>query len=545
MNADFVIYYAVGIAATFVAAMFAYTIALRCGWNVPRRLLIVMIAFVPIFLLTAQLLKYASLHMYADVSHWLQLLHSIATTGKPYAFSHELLTPGTLNYLSVHFVPLIYLFALPFKLLPYPQTLLVLNVLVMSSAVIPLFLLARLHCARQNVSGVAHHFALVMAALLLWYPTFQYTTIYEFEMLRFSIPVLLWMLYAWERQWIGWYYVLVILATIVREEVGLTVGMFGVYLFLLQRRRAHGAVTTLLGFATFAVITQVVMPALRGPGAEAHIAQGFFSTFGATPIEVIFGILQHPLRALAFAADTVKFANLAMLFLPILFLPLLAPAALTPALATFAIGLVSSSTSYTHTSYLLYYVAPAIPFLFWAFVCSWPCVTAWLAAHARADHARNARAASVAACAGVLVAGLFFGPSPLALQFWSDRFRPAPFRTQSFHWSAYRVTGRVRAADDLIAIIPRDAIVSTQQFLMPRLFRVRGVLPFPQLESRNHRYRANYVLLDRMNNGLRPESPAYTVEADQEIVREEQQDLELLRASNGYELYTRDLGSSE
>src|SRR3989338_1717378 len=116
MNASFVIYYAVGIAATFVAAIFAYTIALRHGWSVPRWLLIMSVVFVPVFLLVTQLLKYASLHMYADVSHWLQLLHSIVTTGKPYVLTHEFIMPGTHNYLSAHFVPLIYLFAIPFKL---------------------------------------------------------------------------------------------------------------------------------------------------------------------------------------------------------------------------------------------------------------------------------------------------------------------------------------------------------------------------------------------------------------------------------------------
>ncbi|MBI4142351.1 DUF2079 domain-containing protein [Candidatus Uhrbacteria bacterium] len=537
MTTALVMYYFVGTAATFVAAAFSLAIALRRGWNIPRRLLIGAIAVVPFLLLVQQLLKYASLHMYADFSHWLQLLQGIVTTGKPYVLSHELVASGTLNYLSVHFVSLIYVFAIPLQLFPYPQTLIVLNAVAMCSAAIPLYLLARQRTGDRR-------FALLIAALLLWYPTFQYTTLYEFEMLRFSIPILLWMLYAWERQRIPWYYALVILATLVREEAGLTVGMFGVYVLLFERRRVHGIVTTLLGFVAFGVITQFVMPALRGPGAEAHIAQGFFNTFGATPVAVIFGLLQHPFRALAFAVNPIKIANLGMLFLPLLFLPLLAPTALIPAIATFAIGLVSSSTSYTHTSYLLYYVTPAIPFLFWACMRAWPRTVEWLARRTGADVVRIGGAVACAMVVGSISAQVFFGPSPLALQFWSDRFRPAPFKTQSFHWSAYRVTDRAHAVDELIAMIPRDAIVSTQQFLMPRLSRVRGVLPFPQIESRDHRYRANYILLDRRNNGLRPESPAYTVEADQESVFE-QRDLELLRASSDYALYVRGPGSQQ
>ncbi|MDO8599646.1 MAG: DUF2079 domain-containing protein, partial [bacterium] len=311
MNAGFVIYYAVGIAASLIAAVLVFELALRRGWKVPRWLLVALIVFVPIFLFTAQLLKYASLHMYADFSHWLQLLHSIAATGKPYVLSHEFIMPGTLNYFSVHFVPLIYLFAIPFTLFPFPQTLIVMNVVLMSSAAIPLYLLARHRIGDR-------HFALFMAALLLWYPTFQYATLYEFEMLRFSIPMLLWMLYAWERQRMGWYYACMVLATLVREEVGLTVGMFGVYVFLFEHRRAHGAATGVIGFGAFLLITQALMPMLR-IGEYVHVAAaGSFAQFGQTPLGIIQGALAHPLFVLREVLDPVKLASLGMLFVPVL-----------------------------------------------------------------------------------------------------------------------------------------------------------------------------------------------------------------------------------
>lgn len=535
MNSALIAYYIVGVAVVCTAAADVFVLALRRGWQVPRGLLIGAIAVVPMMLLVMSMLKFASLHMYADVAHWLQLIRSIADTGFPHVLTHEFFAPGTRNYLSVHFVPLVYLFALPFKMLPYPQTLLILNVLTMCSAAIPLYLLARHRTSDRR-------FMLLCAALLLWYPTFQYATLYEFEMLRFSIPIMLWMLYAWERQRMGWCVVFAVLACLVREDVGLTVAMFGLYGALVARRRVVGAVLTAVGFGAFALITQVVMPALRGTGADAHIAQGFFSAFGATPIEVIGGILRNPFRALAFAADAAKIANLGMLFLPLLFLPLLAPAALIPALATFAIGLVSSSTSYTHTSYLLYYVAPAVPFLFWAFVRAWPTVMAWVERRTMARYGTESgrRAASAAmggVLAGVFVAQIFFGPSPLALQFWSDRFRPAPFKTQSFHWSTYRVTPRHRAVESVIAYIPRDAIVSTQQFLMPRLVHVRGTMEYPQLVSRDGQHRAEYVLLDGTNNGLRAESPAAVTSEEFDLVRSHPTSWESVAQQDAYVLY--------
>ncbi|MBI4449830.1 DUF2079 domain-containing protein, partial [Candidatus Uhrbacteria bacterium] len=508
MNAGLMMYYAVSIAVTFVAAMFAYTIALRRGWSVPRWLLIVAIAVVPVFLLAAQLLKFASFHMYVDAAHWLQLLRSIVESGRPYVENHAFIVPGTRNYFSVHFAPLTYLFAAPFALFPYPQTILILNVLVMSSAAIPLYLLVRHRIGDRR-------FALLIAALFLWYPTFQYLTLYEFEMLRFSIPILCWMLYAWERQRIGWYYVCAMLAVLVREEVGLTVAMVGAFLFL-RRARFHGVMTALLGLGAFAAITGVLMPSFRD-GAYEHIALGAYDAFGRTPFTVAIGVLTHPLQALAVALHPVKIANLAMLVVPLLGVPLLAPAALLPALPTVAVGLLSAS--FAHSSYLLYYVAPAIPLLFLAMIEAWPRVIAWVARRAHLhDHGAVVNAASVALLIGAFAVNVAFGPSLIALQFWSRTVRPAPFRTQSFHWSTYRVTDHHRAAVEVITAIPDGAVVSAPQAFFPHLLRMRAAMVFPKLATGDGSVRADYALVDVTNNGLAPESPAFVDAVQRAIV---------------------------
>ena len=146
-------------------------------------------------------------------------------------------------------------------------------------------------------------------------------------------------------------------------------------------------------------------------------------------------------------------------------------------------------------------------------------------------------ATMIALCVGMLVADVFFGPSPMALQFWSDRFRPAPFKTQSFHWATYRVTDHHRALRSIIAEIPENAIVSTQQFLMPRLASRRGIMIFPQFVSRDGAHYAEYVLLDTTNNDLPRGSPAYVAVEDMAHVREGEQRWRLLSASNGYMLY--------
>ncbi|MDO8463073.1 MAG: DUF2079 domain-containing protein [bacterium] len=531
ISAALIAQYGVGIAVSALAAACAFAFAVRSGRTVSRGFLVGAIAVVPVFLVIAQLLKYASLHMYVDLAHWLRLFRSIVETGVPTVMNQAFIVSGTAHYFSVHFVPLVYALAVPFALVPRAEMLLVVNVLLMASAAVPLALLAK----HRTGDG---RFALLIAALFLWYPTFQYTTLYEFEMLRLSIPALCWMLYAWERRRMTLVYLFAVLAVLVREEVGLTVGMFGV-LLLVQRHYRHGIVLALGGFGAFGIITSVLMPMFRS-GSYEHVALGAFGALGRTPLAVLIGMVTHPLRAMAIALHPEKLANLVMYGVPLLGIPLLAPAALLPTLPSVAIALLSASR--THSSYFLYYLSPAIPFIFWAFVCAWPRVIVIAEHRARgaygADTVIHARGAiMVAVIVGMLGAQVFFGPSPLALQFWDTRFRPAPFRTQSFHWSAYHTDADQDALAAVIAVIPRDAIVSTQQYLMPRLAHGGGAMAYPQLESVDGTARAAFVLLDDTNHDLQSDSPAYVDAAMLDIVRQDRVHWERIAAQSSYALY--------
>jgi uncharacterized membrane protein len=493
-----------------------------------------LLIFPPLFLLTAQVLKYAALRMYVDVSHWLQLVQQIVTTGMPNVPNHAFFAPSTMNYLAVHFVPLIYFFAVPFAIVPHVVTLFALNIGILVSAVIPLFRIAQRHGGKR--------LGWLVSVLFLWYPTFQYTAMYEFEMLRFSIPILLWMVDAWERGRLRWFYVLALLATLVREEVGLTVAMFGFYLLLVERRRFHGFMTMMIGVVAFVVITSVVMPGLSSATVYEHVAAGgSFGSFGSTPLTIAQGILLHPIAALRHVADFTKLANIGMLFIPLLGIPLLAPALLLPAFPALGIALISDSV--VHASYILYYVSSALPFIFIAFIHGWFKLTTWISTREeRSGHGANQgtyRSMIAASLVAIMTSAVFFGPSPVSMQFWSPRFRPAPFRTQSFHWTAYRVEDRHRQINAVIQQIPQNAVVAAPHAFQSRLFSYRGAMVYPQLVSADGATEATYVLLDETNNGLIPESPAYVDETTMDIVRADTEHWALQVSSNGYLLYQR------
>lgn len=534
MDKALIFYYLLGIALVLGTSFITYFLFTYYNLRLSTWVLW-LFSICSVYMFFAQLLKYRSLHFYVDFSHWAKLLSSIAAIGKPWCLNQELLVPGALNYLSVHFVPLIYILAMPFKVWPFAETIIVLNILLMISAAIPMYKLA-LTCQGDK------RFALFMIVLLFWYPTFQYLVLYEFEMLRFSIPIILWMLYFWEKKKMACYYLFVLLAVLVREEVGLTIMMFGLYLTLFEKQRRTGLITAFIGIMAFTIITQTVMPSLRGGDGYQHIAMHAFSTFGNSIGEIIINTIKSPLLVLKTILQPIKLANAFMFFLPLLFIPFLAPAVLIAILANFGVGLLSLSS--LHVSYMLFYLSPSIPLIFYAFIKGWPKLLTLMEALPqrwfyvrRGVHMYSSAMAMV--LSGLIVANVFFGPSPISMQFWFKDLRPAPFDTQSFHYSVYKVTDHHRIVDELCELIPDSAIVSAQHFLHPRLFKKRGVIIFHRSKNSDRNFQADYVFVDKTNNSHKKISTVFRTQHDFDSVEKDTKNWKLIRSEDGYYLYKR------
>ena len=67
---------------------------------------------------------------------------------------------------------------------------------------------------------------------------------------------------------------------------------------------------------------------------------------------------------------------------------------------------------------------------------------------------------------------------------------------QNVNYSVYKISAHHRRADYSYSLIPDSAIVSTQQFLAPRLFAKKGMMIFPRIENHNGTVIADYFYLD-------------------------------------------------
>lgn len=529
MDKGLLILYSVGIVVTVATSFCFYYLFSRFKAKISLILLCVLILS-SVYMLFAQWFKYLSLHFYIDFSHWLIVLHNITLSGKPLNMAQELFYPGTMNYLSAHFVPLVYALAVPFNMFPYSQTIIFLNFILMASAVIPLYklALARTHNAK---------FSLFAISLLLWYPTFQYTVLYEFEMLRFSIPIIFWMLYFHDTNKKVPYFCFVILAILVREEVGLAVGLFGVYLIIFEKKYIKGLITALAGFTGFLLITQIFMPGLRVSVNHSHVASEFYAGLGNNFGEVFMNMFRNPGLFLHRALGPFKLMNIFMYFLPLLFVPLLRPAVLISIIANLII--VALSSFFNHCSYMMYYLSPVVPFIFYAFIQSWPRFIKLLSLAKSKGKSTLEEAGMAMVLSTMIVANVFFGPSPVSLQFWFKNLRPAPFKTQDFHYTVYQVTEHSKYAFKMAGFIPDEAIVSAQHFLFTPLYKKKGIMIFPKTTSLDGKIAADYVFFDKTNNGLKEESPAYRSQAEFEAIESDKQKWELIAFQDGLSIFKR------
>ena len=455
-----------------------------------------------------------------------------------------MIKPGALNYLSVHFIPLIYIIAIPFKFFPSSETLMIVNYLIMISAGIPLYKLSY-HLKNDRMLST------VFVICLFWYTTFQYITLYEFEMLRLSIPIIFWALYFYEVKNFKFYFISITLAILVREEVALTIFMLGVYLLFFRENKKIGFFTALVGFSSFFIITQSIMPALRGVEYE-HIAMGSFENIGKSETDIIKNIFYNPLliiKAVFNDEFIIKLANLFMYFLPLLFIPLLSLRTLMPILAPFGIGFLSGHI--THSSFMLYYCSSAVPFIFYSLIKGWDKYIHIFNSIFTKLFKKEDRNQNLLAMWGLLICvfstNFIFGSSPISIQFWNKEIRPAPFNNQNHHFSAYVVSNHHRLVDEVVELIPDSAIVACPGFLFPRVFKKKSAVyldnkdqSFIPLLVKNDKSKVvDYIFFDKKNDNL--SMPRFK-DVNNRIISfifNDSQNWELIINLDGYHLYKR------
>ncbi|HCG00265.1 MAG TPA: hypothetical protein DEV93_06935 [Chloroflexi bacterium] len=395
--------------------------------------------------------------------------------GHPFFFTNirlpwQLEAWGTTTRLSFHVEPIFPLLSLSYLIHPGPESLIVLQTAALALGAVPTYLLAR-DVLSSALAGV------IFSLVYLLFPTLEAMNLYEFHPVALATPLLIAaFLFAYRRQYLP-FAVCCLLAMATKEEIGLTVALFGLYIAKVQSERRIGLLTAVAGilWSLFAVF--VIEHHYRQPGTLTylHTRYGYLEGSGHGIGGVIHTILHDP-RAIAShlliwpKADYVRY-----LLIPAGLLALLAPEILLLGAPTFVLNLLSSdfhmySGVGDNSAELISVV-----------------VVASIVGAARArqllGRAVPARRATVAVALYVLLAALVtqnaFGYTPIGP-----------------NYAVVSIGPHQRLADRFVSMVPPGAPVSTQDQLDPHLSSRHYLYLFADTGRQPPLVPANDVVLD-------------------------------------------------
>ncbi|GAA5229082.1 DUF2079 domain-containing protein [Paeniglutamicibacter antarcticus] len=218
------------------------------------------------------------------------------------------------NLLGDHFHPILALLAPLYWIWNDPRMLGIALALLLVSTAIPVYLFTR--------PRFGHLGALLTAsAMLLWWP-FQAIVNWEFHEVAFGVPIMAWIIFAFDR---SRYWLVVGLSAsllLVREDMGITILAVGIVM-LFHQQWAKAALLAVVGLGGYVLVTSYLIP-LFSPAGEFTYWQ--YTALGASAGAAIYFMLTHPFSAIAILFNhQLKVALWLLSFLPLALLPLASP----------------------------------------------------------------------------------------------------------------------------------------------------------------------------------------------------------------------------
>ncbi len=349
--------------------------------------------------------------------------------------------------------------------------LLVAQSVAVAAGAIPAFLLGRRWLGDDRLAVAA-------AATWLLYAPLQWAVVTDLHAVTFAAPLIMLAIWAAEarRNWV--LAIAVALALLGKEQVGLALAIFGIWIIVRQRRYITGAIVTASSLAWSAVSVLVIIPAM-GNGVPEPFGERF-GRFGDTPSEALVGALTQPIDVITTVGGWSRLAYLLALLLPLLVLPFFAPLLAAAALPDLLLNMLADW--WPNYSIEFHYAAVVSPFLIAASILGLASLRRRARPQWLARVLRPAGAVALALVVAGVLGSLILGPVPIA--------GPLSHATAS-RVEQYRSTPHAVALEEGAALIPDDAVISAGNNAGGHLSARRRVLVFPVIAD------AEWVIVDR------------------------------------------------
>ena len=365
------------------------------------------------------------------------------------------------NYLADHFSPILATLAPLFLVWPDARTLLVVSALALVTAIFPGYAVLR----RRHAS-----LAPFLVLCFILNPMLQATAVLEFHEIMLAVPLLAIAAYAAVTDRPRILILSLVLTLLVREDMGIYVASFGLYVLLRNRKRWRlGVLLAIMGVAWLLLVTGYVMPAL---GAAVYRHANQYLTEGTS----ILDVLRNPLQLTRAVLTGAKLSTLIRVFAPLAFLPFLAAG--EQLLWLPALFILLASTAPAPSALSGWYVAPLLPLL-------WFSVAQALARWNRRNATLGMGALLVASTAGFLLLGSFPGG-------------------RGFNAETYAITNHTRAGHDVLENIGADESVAIQNNMGAHVATRQQLYLFPWFDWSNA---PSAIVLDERDSNPYPLTP--------------------------------------
>jgi len=261
---------------------------------------------------------------------------------------------GPPTRLAIHFEPVILPLSLLYAFHADPRILLVFQTLALGSGALPVFLLTRRYIPEWPI------FAPLMATAYLLSPALLGLNIFDFHPVSLATPLLLYAVLALTYKRYVWFLIACTLACMCKEDIPLTVALFGILVIWKYKLPRLGTTLLIGGLLWSFLAFKVIIPHFY-PGVQANNYWYRYESLGSSPGAAVANLLIHPwlLFTTFFTID--RFYYLVGLVRSVGFLPLLAPEWLLPTLPSLAVNILSTDPLLYSGVY--HYNAAIIPFV--------------------------------------------------------------------------------------------------------------------------------------------------------------------------------------
>lgn len=213
-----------------------------------------------------------------------------ASRGHPYMIQTNTDVGRPRSRLGVHLNPIFYALALPYRVFPRAELLILFAVLSCTAAGLGIFAFARLKLGDSLVA------ALPPLAFFLS-PMTQDAALYDFHVVTLAAALLVWCVVAFEERRTRLAWLLLALALLCNEDIALVGVMLGAFLWRSGRRR-EGAIAAAASAAWFLLGAVLLVPLVnQGRGLEKLLGHGNrYAWLGEGARGIVLGALAHPLR---------------------------------------------------------------------------------------------------------------------------------------------------------------------------------------------------------------------------------------------------------